>query len=88
MTRENSLKLKEGRFRLDFRKKIFSQRMVRHWHRLLREAVDGLSPEAFKARLYGVLGSLIWWVAPLLTVWTWNWMTFNVPSNPSHSVIP
>jgi len=40
-----------------------SQRVVRHWHRLPREAVDAPSLEAIKARLDGDLGSLIWWEA-------------------------
>jgi len=33
--------------------------MVRHWHRLPREAVDVPSLKMFKARLDGALGSLI-----------------------------
>ncbi|KFV06516.1 hypothetical protein N340_02739, partial [Tauraco erythrolophus] len=55
----NGLKLKEGRFRLDLRKKFFTQRVVRHWHRLPREAVDAPSLEVFKARLDGALGNLV-----------------------------
>ncbi|KFQ70238.1 hypothetical protein N335_04089, partial [Phaethon lepturus] len=54
----NGFKLKEGRFRLDIRKKFFTMRVVRHWNRLPREAVDVPSLEAFKARLDGALSSL------------------------------
>ncbi|KFV06857.1 hypothetical protein N339_02410, partial [Pterocles gutturalis] len=52
-------KLREGRFRLDIRQKFFTQRVVRRWNRLPREAVDAPSLEAFKARLDGALGSLL-----------------------------
>jgi len=34
--------------------------VVKHWDRLPREAVDAPSLEAFKLRLGGALGSLIW----------------------------
>ncbi|KFV54938.1 hypothetical protein N341_11893, partial [Tyto alba] len=49
----------EGRFRLDIRKKSFTVRMARHWHRFPREAVDAPSLEGFKARLDGALSNLV-----------------------------
>ncbi|KFQ02058.1 hypothetical protein N330_06892, partial [Leptosomus discolor] len=52
-------KLKERRFRLDVSKKFFTVRMVRHWHRLPREAVATPSPAVFKARLDGALSNLV-----------------------------
>ncbi|KFV02073.1 hypothetical protein N340_13329, partial [Tauraco erythrolophus] len=55
----NGFKLKEGRFRLDIRKKFFTVRVVKHWNRLPRGALDVLSPEAFEARLDEALSDLI-----------------------------
>jgi len=65
-TRGNGCKLKEGRFRLDIRKELFTVRVVRPWHRLPREAVDAPSLEVFKARLDGALSNLVYWKLSLL----------------------
>ena len=55
----NGNKLEEARFRLHIRKKFFTVRVVRHWNRLSREAVNALSLEVFKARLDGSLSNLV-----------------------------
>ena len=58
-TRENGFKLKEGRFRLDVRGKLFTERVVSCLNRLPREVVDAPSWGAFRVRLDGSLGNLI-----------------------------
>jgi len=57
--RGKGFKLKEGRFRLDIRKKFFSVRVVRHRNRLPREAVAAPFLEVFKARLDGALSNQV-----------------------------
>ena len=64
-TRGNGFKLKEGRFRLDIKKKFFTVRVVRHWNRFPREALDAPSLAVLKARLDGALSNLVWWKVSL-----------------------
>ena len=57
--RGNGFKLKEGRFRLDLRKKFFTLSVVKPWPRLSREVVDAPSLETFKVRFDGALRNSI-----------------------------
>ena len=55
----SGFKLEESRSRLGIGKKFSNVREVRHWNRLLSEAVDAPSLEAFKTKLDGSLSNLV-----------------------------
>jgi len=58
-TRGNGLKMKDGGYRLDIKKKFFTMRVVRHWNRFSKEVVDTTSLEVFKAKFDGALSYLV-----------------------------
>jgi len=58
-TIRNGFRLKEGGFRLNTRKKFFTIRVVKYWHRLPREVVNAPSLKTFKVRLDEALSNLV-----------------------------
>lgn len=49
--RHHGLKLHQGKFRLDIKKRFFPERVVGHWSRLLRKAVEATTLSEFKMHL-------------------------------------
>ncbi|KFV84834.1 hypothetical protein N308_11165, partial [Struthio camelus australis] len=55
----NGHKPKYKKLRLNVRKNFFTVRVVEHWHKLPREAVEPPSLEIFKTQLAMALGNLL-----------------------------
>ena len=73
--------------RLDIRKKFFTVRVMRDWHRLPREVVGDPSLETFKIRLDGALSTWGSCGCPCSLQGSWTRWPLQVPSNsclPDH----
>jgi len=46
--RENSLRLRQGRFTLDIRKNVFTESVIKHWNRLPSEVVESPPLKVYK----------------------------------------
>lgn len=57
--REKGLKLCQGRFKLDISENLFTERAVKHLHRLPRVVLESPSLEVFRNQMHVALGDKV-----------------------------
>ncbi|KFW02971.1 hypothetical protein N327_00641, partial [Fulmarus glacialis] len=55
----NGMKLHQGKFKWNMRKRFFTESVVGHWNRLPREVVTASSPPEFKEGLNDTLNHMV-----------------------------
>ena len=58
-TQRSGMQLRQGRFRLDIKKRFFTDRVAGHWNRLPREVVMAPSLSEFKEHLDDTLNHMV-----------------------------
>ena len=56
----NGMKLRQGKFRVDIRKRFFTERVVSHWNRLPREVFMAPGLSEFKESLDDALSHMVY----------------------------
>jgi len=58
-TQGKGMKLRQGKFRLDVRKRFFTEGVGSHWNRLPREVVTAPNRSEFQGLLHSLLSHLV-----------------------------